>query len=367
MTNRYLFVISTTAGWRTIGQRIADQLTLDSQKRHGFVAYKSSQVAKRLTQHKDYHDIPLHIPLFDAFTVNSWQASGLRKEARRYDAVIAGHITQAAAMLGRNAPPVIAYVDTTRHLNRVTFDDKRISDAAIERERAVLHRVAHVITLSEWAADDLATYYGLPRTKVTVVPPAAHDYPVLARRPERSTEGRRLQAIFIGSDFIRKGGNRLVEWQRSGLHRLMDLSIVTARRFEDHSVPNTRWLGPVDNARLTSTILPEMELLCVPTRKDCSAVVVAEAAMAGIPAVVNAVGGIPELIDDGVTGHVVDQASEDGFVSRIQELAKDRELLSRLGTNARDKAMQEFTPGAVYDRIVECADRVVADNKGKSH
>lgn len=359
--NRYMFVISTTAGWHTVGQRIADHLTSIQQAGHRFVAYKSNGFAKRFTHQKNYHDVPLHIPLFDAFTVNFWQAAGLRREARRYDAVIAGHITQAAAMLDRRGPPVIAYVDMTRHLHRLAFDDRGISDAAIERERDVLHRLAHVITMSEWAADDIVSYYNVPRAKVTVIPPPAQNGIVRPKSEgRRPTEKSRLKALFVGSDFVRKGGDRLIDWQRSRLHHCVDLFIVTGRRFEDHSVPNTEWLGSVSNALLTSAIMPDMDLLCVPTRKDGSAVVLVEAAMAGIPAVAHAIGGVAELIEDGVTGHVVDPASGHSFISRIEELHDDRQRLARFGASAREKALREFAPGVVFDRIVACADKVVA-------
>lgn len=345
-----LFVISTTAGWSTVGHRIKQETERDSGNQ--VFAYNSSSFFKRLSHHKDYHKVPFHVPLFDPFTVNSWQAHQLRRRALRYDAVVAGHITQAAAMIGGpRSTPVFAYIDATRHLHKVDFSDKRISDGAIERERRVFQQVRHIFAMSTWAANDIEFFYGIPRQKITIVPPPAPRADAVGISNFHPHSGR-LQLLFIGSDFERKGGDQLIRWQREYLYRFFELNIVTKQRYTDFSVPCTNWLGEVGNERLLNEVLPSMDLLCFPTTKDCSPLVIAEAAMAGVPAIATRIGGLDELIEHQVTGALLTPGDEMAFVNLLLSLANNRGELKRLGLNAREKAIHEFAPEYIYKRMV---------------
>src|SRR5690606_14037058 len=73
----------------------------------------------------------------------------------------------------------------------------------------------------------------------------------------------------------------------------------------DSTLPAGRFhlLGNVDDL---SKILPEFDLLVVPSRQDGRPVVVLEAMASGVPVVASRVGGLPELIVPGETGELCD-------------------------------------------------------------
>jgi glycosyltransferase involved in cell wall biosynthesis len=65
---------------------------------------------------------------------------------------------------------------------------------------------------------------------------------------------------------------------------------------------------------------------------------VLEAMASGVPVVATAVGGVPELVDDGVTGLVVPPGDPAALAGAIDALAGDAALRVRLGAAARQAA-----------------------------
>jgi glycosyltransferase involved in cell wall biosynthesis len=74
-----------------------------------------------------------------------------------------------------------------------------------------------------------------------------------------------------------------------------------------------------------------------------------EAMASGLPVVATRVGGIPDLVEDGVTGYLVETDDDAALAGRIMELSRDRALAVRLGAAGRKKIEDSFTPGTCVD------------------
>jgi len=79
-----------------------------------------------------------------------------------------------------------------------------------------------------------------------------------------------------------------------------------------------------------------------------------EAMMAGLPVVATRVGGVPELVEDGVTGFLIPPRDPDALAEALQRLIADPELRRRMGQAGREKALKEFT----LDRMLRETKRV---------
>jgi len=67
-----------------------------------------------------------------------------------------------------------------------------------------------------------------------------------------------------------------------------------------------------------------------------------EAMAMEIPTVSTYVSGIPELIEDGHSGLLVNEKDETALANALQQLLEDEELCTRLGKGGREKVIQEF-------------------------
>lgn len=68
-----------------------------------------------------------------------------------------------------------------------------------------------------------------------------------------------------------------------------------------------------------------------------------EAAACGVPAVATAVGGVPELVDEGVTGLLVSGGDAKALADSLQRLLEDQDLARRMGVAARRRAEERFS------------------------
>ena len=74
--------------------------------------------------------------------------------------------------------------------------------------------------------------------------------------------------------------------------------------------------------------------MALPTLMDTAPNVVAEARAAGVPVVASRVGGIPELIDDGVDGVLVPPRDPEALAGAITRVAADPTLRAALTRGA---------------------------------
>jgi glycosyltransferase involved in cell wall biosynthesis len=75
--------------------------------------------------------------------------------------------------------------------------------------------------------------------------------------------------------------------------------------------------------------------------------VVLEAMACGTPSLAFDTGGIGDMIEDGVTGHLVPQKDVTGFAERLAALLSDSRKLSWLGMNARERTLSRFSEEVV--------------------
>lgn len=87
---------------------------------------------------------------------------------------------------------------------------------------------------------------------------------------------------------------------------------------------------------------------------------VIEAMAYGVPAIVTDVGGMPELVEDGVSGYVVPPNDSQALSEAIVRLYRDRHALRRMGGAARQHIEQDFNTsqtvletGELYKALVD--------------
>jgi len=92
---------------------------------------------------------------------------------------------------------------------------------------------------------------------------------------------------------------------------------------------------------------------------------VIEAMAQHVPAIVSNVGGMPELVEDGVSGLVVPPRDHIALAKAITKLASDREHSKALGQAARERIETAFNIDATIDKIEILFQSVVEDNLSK--
>ena len=79
--------------------------------------------------------------------------------------------------------------------------------------------------------------------------------------------------------------------------------------------------------------------------------VIGEAMAAGVPVIATRVGGVRYLVDEGVTGHLVDPADVATLATRIVGILAEPERAAAFGAAGRAKADESFRISSVAARV----------------
>jgi glycosyltransferase involved in cell wall biosynthesis len=89
--------------------------------------------------------------------------------------------------------------------------------------------------------------------------------------------------------------------------------------------------------------MPFFDLLALPSFTEGMPNVVLEAFAAGVPVVSTAVGGAPEVVEDGVSGFLVPAGDAEALADRIAEALASEERLRDMGLHGRQRVHEYFT------------------------
>lgn len=103
--------------------------------------------------------------------------------------------------------------------------------------------------------------------------------------------------------------------------------------------PRVRFLGLRSDI---SDILNASDIFTLTSRWEGNPMSVQEAMASGLPIVATAVGGVPELVESGTHGLLVESEDERGLASALQTLIDSPEVRHRMGQAARAHAVKHF-------------------------
>jgi glycosyltransferase involved in cell wall biosynthesis len=110
------------------------------------------------------------------------------------------------------------------------------------------------------------------------------------------------------------------------------------------------------------TALDKATLLVLPSRSEGMGRVVVEALLRGRPVVASRIGGIPDLVEDGVNGLLLEPEDHDGFAAALTRLLAGRPEAERLAAGARAAGERLVASPAEY----ACAVRKLVEGVARS-
>lgn len=118
-------------------------------------------------------------------------------------------------------------------------------------------------------------------------------------------------------------------------------------------------LGVADRVRFRGRLWPDelakayrdCTVYVMPSSREGFGIVFLEAALFGKPSIGGRHGGTPEVVDDGVTGLLVEQDDLSGLARAIERVVGDGALAARMGAAARDRLHCEFEFAVLRRRL----------------
>lgn len=132
---------------------------------------------------------------------------------------------------------------------------------------------------------------------------------------------------------------------------------------------DVRFLGAVADDDLPTLyrqarvlVLPSVHRTCYGREFKVSellGLVAIEAMASGTPVICSRIGGLPEVVRDGVTGFLVDPGNVEELGERLSEMLGNPEMARRMGNNARELALERFTWKDCAERCLETYEQLL--------
>lgn len=239
--------------------------------------------------------------------------------------------------------PIIYIGDATFHLFK---DYGRIQDSRrifMEEyiEQQAINNATHIIYSSEWAKESAIFDYGANRNKVSVIEFGANiDF--VPWYKEKKIDSR-CNLLFIGKNWLMKGGPKVLETYSELISRKMNcsLTIIGSQPIETIDVAGVSVYPYITKATkegqsLFKKLLMQSHLLIAPTLFDCFGIVYCEAAAYGIPVLTSNVGGVGQVIQNNENGYLLHaKATKYDYADAIQDLCINKPKYNRLSRLSR--------------------------------
>jgi glycogen synthase len=313
--------------------------------------------------------VRLGLPVHTCRQFYSWPASTLVPRLARGADLVHVHLGEDLAVVPlarhaarqRHLPLVLTVHTSLRHTLEVTGPRSALlKSLGGWFERTGTRDAQAVIVLTDRAAERLR-YDGVPADRVHVVPAgvAAFPYDGTGSPPADPLAGiPRPRVAFVGRlrphkdvEILIRAAALTTEAQvvlvgdgphRPALKRLTEQLGLTKR---------VHFMGFVPHSAIPA-VLHHTDALALPSRYQEFGTAAVEGMQAGLPVIAAATGGMPNVIEHGVTGLLVPPGDPDALAKAMRQVLTDRRLSARLAGQARQRAA-----GYEWERI---GDRVLS-------
>ncbi|HEY9617918.1 MAG TPA: glycosyltransferase family 4 protein [Microcoleaceae cyanobacterium] len=165
--------------------------------------------------------------------------------------------------------------------------------------------------------------------------------------------------LFVGGEFVRKGGDLLLDVYRQQFADQAELHLVT-RQPPEHLPPNVYVytnLTPNDN-RL-SQLYAQADLFVLPTKADLSSFAAFEAMASGCPVISTDVGGVPDIVRHGETGFIIPRNDATALAKAMEALIGNPTLRREMGVSGRAIVERDYSAAVNVPQILKVMKQTV--------
>jgi glycosyltransferase involved in cell wall biosynthesis len=228
----------------------------------------------------------------------------------------------------------------------------------------------HFVAPSKWLRSEVRSSPILEKFSVDVIP---YGLDLEAFAPRERGSVRDLLGIprdarvllFLAEEISnrRKGFALLLDALARCARRVPNLLLVSLGQNKPQVSIETPWMhiGAVNNDRFLSMVYNAADLFAICALQDNLPNTVLEAIACGIPVVGHAVGGIPDMVRNGLNGLIVPVGDADALADAICKVLNNENLRVQMGANARRIATEEYPLDLQVRRYLELYGSLIED------
>jgi glycosyltransferase involved in cell wall biosynthesis len=151
------------------------------------------------------------------------------------------------------------------------------------------------------------------------------------------------------------GADRHREWTLDIFGEGPDRDRLTAES-PSHLRDRVRWRGPSPGP---DEAFAEIDVLCLPSGFEAFPMAIVEAMARGLPVMASASGSVPDMVDRGRAGVLVEPVTQEAWTAALDGVLADRDRIAALGEAGRRRAQERYTVSAMADEYQRAFARVL--------
>jgi glycosyltransferase involved in cell wall biosynthesis len=221
------------------------------------------------------------------------------------------------------------------------------------RKRWVFKRATHIVPASKAALTDITSFFGVPPHKCRVIYNClidpfhhAHGKPPIDKYdlPLRIICAARFDPVKSQDILIRAAAilakdhhDFMIEFVGDGPTRQDCLKLVSELQLQDKS----RFHGFIPHSAVLKSMAGAYASV-LPSKGEAFGYVIIESMALGTPVVASKVGGIPEIIRDGVDGFLIPPEDPNALADKLRQLMANPPLRDAMAKQARQHFLESF-------------------------
>ncbi len=233
-------------------------------------------------------------------------------------------------------------------------------------ERLLTESSERVICCSNYMVHHVQDVLGTPADRIHVIPngvdPEKFERQPLGTIQNRPSQGNRHTVLFVGRLVKEKGVSTLLQAIKDLKTQGSQTNLIVigdgpmredlSREALDLGIDgNVRFTGFVDSSTLVSSYRSS-DVCVLPSLHEPFGMVALEAMAAGTPIIVSDVGGLSEIVEDGVTGLKVPPNDHTLLAHTIRKLLEDPSLATQLRQNAHRHVREHYGWNPIAEKTI---------------
>ena len=207
-----------------------------------------------------------------------------------------------------------------------------------------------IFTMGRWLANDMISRCKIDPSKVHPVGGGIN----LDRRLIIDTNKTGNKILFVGRDFARKGGYIVVNAFKELKKRRGNIELYVAGPKVDpvtENIDGYHFMGDCDYKK-TAELFNMCDVFCMPSYFEAYGLVFVEALSFGLPVIARNAYEMPYLIDNGVTGLLLEEDDKDCLADMMEQVLEDASFKENVHSR-HDFYLSEYSWSKVAERIHE--------------
>ncbi len=238
---------------------------------------------------------------------------------------------------------------------------RKYIDKTFSYEKELYRKMDFIFPMSKWLANSFVNDFGVNPNKVFPVG-AGINLPHITKTEKQESDD--LSILFVGKEFERKGGKVLLEAYAAVRKKIKNVQLVIVGPEISNPPEGVVCKGFIskqtrEGVEQLLNLYSQSSIFVLPSLYEPFGIAFAEAMAHQLPCIGTNNCAMPEIIDDGETGYLVEPNDSQALAKVIIKLLDDRALRHEMGRKAYDKYYSNYRWEVVTQKIVEVLDAEV--------